>query len=215
MEVYYLIPFVFFSLGLKFSVFFSPSVWKDKCCVVGSCFLPKGQEGWFSLNHCIRRWTARSQEERCLYPHTGTYPPRPIWWCWPEGAPTGTGRGSGICFWFALQTHTLSPGSAFWHLCWWGAPASGRPNALGISQETAVGRWWSTNLGTGSPGSHPDIWLHGWCHLCSKTTWFCLYALTLEGERQEDLRVIRQISDADKEIWNLYSSFPIQAPCFL
>lgn len=156
-----------------------------KYCIVESCFFPKNQEKWFSLNYCIRRWTTHSQEERCLYPHTGIYPPWPIWWCWPGGAPAKIERDSDICFGFALQTHTLSPMSAFWHLCWWEAPTSGQQNVPDISHEIAVGKRWSTNLGTGWPDSHPDIWLHGQCHLYSKTTCFCLYALTLQREWQK------------------------------
>lgn len=154
----------------------------DEYCMVESCFLPEGQEKWFSLNYYIRRWTTHSQEERCLYPHTGIYPLWLIWWYWPADAPARTERDFGICFCFALQIHTLSPVPAFWHLCWWEAPTLGQQNVLGISREIAVGKWWSTNLGTGLPDSHPDSWLHGQCHLCSKTTWICLYALTLERE---------------------------------
>lgn len=153
-----------------------------KYCMVERRFLPEGQEKLFSLNYCIRRWTTHSQEERCLYLCTGMYPHWLIWWCWPAGNPARIERDSGIRVSFAFQTHTLSPGPVFWYACWWEAPTSDRQNYLGIVRETAVGKWWSTNQGIGSPDSHPDIWLHGECHLCSKTTWFCLDALPLETE---------------------------------
>lgn len=120
-----------------------------------------------------------------------------------------------ICFWLlVLQTHTVTR-VCFLTSLLMRSPASGRRNALGISQETAVGRWWKYQPGNWITRFHLDIWLHGWCHFfVPRQLGFCLYALTLEGERQKDLRVISKFRMQIGKFGNLYSRFPIQASVF-
>lgn len=161
--------------------FVCPSIWVDEILYDRELFSSWRPRELFALNCYIRRWTAHFQEERCWYPHTGICLPSLIWWHWPASNPTRIERDSGISLWLAVQIHTLSPGLLFWPLCWREAPTSGPLNGLNIAQETAVGKWWSTNLGTGSPASRHGMWLHGQCHLCSKTTWCCWDAWTLGG----------------------------------